>query len=136
MMRNIPGFDDVFRFPPLLSLRRPAGIPPQPLLHASDETARDYRVLAIGLAAVLARCPADLVQRHFPVSAAALGLLRRQFRTALREASLPAGMLNDLAHEIAQCADEETRAAARRCLDRAVTARRAHAGAMLLAPSH
>lgn len=126
----------MFRFPPLLSLRRPAAHAAAPMPHTSAETARDYRVLATGLAAVLARCPADLVQRHFPVSAEALGLLRRQFRTALREVALPAAMLNDLAHEIAQCADEETRAAARRCLQRAVTARRAHASAMLLARSH
>lgn len=126
----------MFRFPSLLSLRRPAAIRPAPLLRTSHETERDWRVLATGLAAVLARCPADLVQRHFPASAEALGLLRRQFRSALREVSLPAALLNDLAHEIAQCADAETRAAARRCFDRAVSARRAHAGALLLTAPH
>lgn len=126
----------MFRFPSLLSVRRPVAAAPATPERASDNARRDYGLLASGLAAVLARCPADLVQRHFQASSEALRLLRRQFRSVLREVSLPAALLNDLAHEIAQCADAETRAAARRCLQRAVAARRAHAGMTLLAPSH
>lgn len=115
---------------------RPPAVPALPAQRELDETLRDYGVLAAGLAAVLSRCPANLVKLHFQASAAALHLLRRQFRSALRKVQLPAAMLNDLAHEIAQCADAETRAAALRCLQRAVAARRAHPGAVQLAASH
>ncbi|NML48368.1 hypothetical protein HHL11_31770 [Ramlibacter sp. G-1-2-2] len=85
---------------------------------------RDYNLLASGLSHVLARHPQRLIQREFRAAAAALRLLRRQLRAPFGEPLLAAEMLNDLAHEIALHADADTRAAAARCLGRAVAARR------------
>lgn len=84
-------------------------------------------MLAKGLAALLAKCPGAVVDLHFRASAGALRSLRRQFRVVFIEVSLPADVLNDLAHEIALCADAGTRAAANRCFLRAVAAERAAA---------
>lgn len=97
------------------------------LLPPPGDARRDYRVLAKGLAALLARCPNAAVDLHFRASAGALRSLRRQFGVVFVEVSLPAGVLNDLAHEIALCADPATRAAANRCFLRAVAAERAAA---------
>jgi hypothetical protein len=114
----------VFRFVRLLSFFLPQSSPDPDLAVSSDEKFHDYRVLANGLAAVLARCPADLVRRDLQASAEALRLLRRQFKSAFAQPSLPAALLNDLAHEVAHRADANTRAAALRCLRRSVEARR------------
>lgn len=94
-----------------------------------SDARRDYNLLASGLAQVLARHPQRLIQREFRASAHALRLLRRQLRASFGEPVLPADLLNDLGHEIALHADADTRAAAARCLRRAVAARRqaAHA---------
>lgn len=91
---------------------------------STDEDARrDFSVLATGLHGVLSRHPQHVVRRDFPVSARALRSLRRQFGALFVEVSLPAEMLNDLGHEIALHADPDTRAAAARCLRRAVAGR-------------
>jgi len=90
-----------------------------------SDARRDYNLLASGLAQVLARHPQRFIQREFRASAEALRILRRQLRAPFGEPVLLAGMLNDLAHEIALHADAETRAAAARCLRREVAARRA-----------
>jgi hypothetical protein len=79
---------------------------------------RDYLLLAAGLKAVLARCKPRGIERDFPASAQALRALRSQLLWS-GQIALPAHLLNDLAHEIALHADAATRAAARRCLQRA-----------------
>jgi len=126
----------VFRLVPFLAsfLPRPPSDPD--LQVRREERLHDYRVLANGLAAVLARCPADLVKRELQASAEALRILRRQFKSALGEPSLPPAMLNDLAHEVALRADANTRAAALRCLHRSVAARRPHVATLQATTTH
>lgn len=116
----------MLRFVPLLAFFLPGSTRAAECPVPPDERFDDYRVLANGLAAVLARCPADLVRRELQVSAQALRMLRRQFKSAPAKPSLSAAMLNDLAHEVAHRADADTRAAALRCLHRSVAARRLH----------
>jgi len=122
----------VFRLANLLSYRLAAFLQGcredlPSLLPTPDAGRRDYRLLAKGLAALLAKCPRAVVDLHLRASAGALRSLRRQFRVVFIEVSLPADVLNDLAHEIALCADPGTRAAANRCFLRAVAAERAAA---------
>lgn len=89
---------------------------------ADDSPERhDYRLLAGGLRRVLSRCTPRGIERQFPASGQALELLRRQLHCG-GDATVPAHLLIELAHEIAQYADAATRAAARRCLQRATTA--------------
>jgi hypothetical protein len=91
-----------------------------PVFEEGDSSSRrDYRLLAGGLALLLSRCPARVIERDFSASANAFRSLRRQFRRASAAVALPPGLLNDLAHEIAQYADAATRGAALRCLQRA-----------------
>ncbi|TFZ07940.1 hypothetical protein [Ramlibacter humi] len=81
----------------------------------------DYRVLAGGLGRLLSRCTPRGIERQFPASGQALALLRRQLRWG-GDAAVPPHLLIELAHEIALHADTATRAAARRCLQRATAA--------------
>lgn len=76
----------------------------------------DYRLLASGLEDLLARCTHRTVVRDFGMAAKACKALQIQLLQRPAAVSLPAAVLNDLAHEIALCADAATRGAARRCL--------------------
>lgn len=91
---------------------------------ADDEDERDWCVLAGGLALLLSRCTPRGAQRHFPASLQAWRSLKRQLKNHA-PVRLPLGVLNELRHEIAAVADEATRAAARRCMERSMPARRA-----------
>lgn len=79
----------------------------------------DYDQLARGLVALLAGCTPAGIRREFPVTQLAARALQVQLRKGL-DTRLPAGILNDLSHEIAIYADAATRAAAQRCFRRAV----------------
>lgn len=87
----------------------------------------DYHVLAGGLASLLSRCTERSRMREFRATAKAYSALRIQLNLRASTITLPAGVLNDLAHEIAQYADLTTRAAARRCLLDALDRRRSNA---------
>lgn len=84
----------------------------------------DYLQLAHGLAALLAGCSPRGAEREFAASLKAYRALRIQIRRG-GEIRLPAQVLNDLSHEIACHADQETREAALRCLRQRQSLRRA-----------
>lgn len=94
-----------------------------------DERFHDYRVLANGLAAVLARCPADLVARELQASAQAL----RISAAAVQECTGKAVAVGSDAQRPRprsgpgrRRGHADTRATALRCLQRCVAARRLH----------
>lgn len=91
---------------------------------AASPLLRDHCLIAGGLALLLSRCPPQALQRQLPRSHTAYRVLRRQVR-AQHAQSLGAHLWNDVAHEIAELADGATRAAVRRCLQRAVAERAA-----------
>lgn len=79
----------------------------------------DYRQLLAGTEAVLARWTRRVHEREFPATVKACRAMRLRVTLGV-ELKLPPALLMDVAHEIAQYADVATRAAARRCLARAV----------------
>lgn len=90
-----------------------------PTLDAADDDEHvDYRLLAGGLALLLSRCSERLVERDFAASLQAYRSLKRQLKSSA-PVTLSAQLLLDVGHEIALCADNATRQAARRCLARA-----------------
>lgn len=92
---------------------------------AAHDGLNDFRVLAAGLEKLLTRYTKRTVARDFQAATKASKALRVQLTLRRPTVTLPAGLLNDLGHEIAQFADDATRAAARRCLQRVVEQRRA-----------
>jgi len=78
----------------------------------------DLLLLANGLQRLLANCEAQAAERHFPGVLKAHRALRVQLRLHLSP-SLPAQVLSDLCHEIAEVAEPAVRQAALRCLHRA-----------------
>lgn len=92
---------------------------------AAQDGLNDFRLLAAGLEQLLTGNTRRTLARHFQASTTASRALNVQLTLRSRTVTLPAGLLNDLGHEIAQFADEATRAAARRCLQRVVEQRRA-----------
>jgi hypothetical protein len=82
-----------------------------------DAATADYRVLATGLGELLGRCTPKGAERHFPAALMGFKGLRQQWKHGCRP-ELPAQVLSDLCHEIAQYADHATREAAGRCLRR------------------
>lgn len=92
---------------------------------AAQDGLNDFRVLAAGLERLLTRYTKRTVARDFQASTKASKALGVQLTLRSPTVTLPAGLLNDVGHEIAQFADETTRAAARRCLQRMVEQRRA-----------
>lgn len=93
-----------------------------PTLDAGDDEVHlDYRLLAGGLALLLSRCSERGVRRDFAASLQAYRSLKRQLKSSA-PVTLPAPLLMDLSHEIAQLADSTTRRAASRCLARNVQA--------------
>ena len=87
---------------------------------ADDDVHLDYRLLAGGLALLLSRCNERNVERDFAASLEAYGSLKNQLKSG-GKVTLSAQLLMDVSHEIAQCADNATRMAARRCLARSAT---------------
>ncbi|MGV3569237.1 MAG: hypothetical protein ACO1PB_01465 [Ramlibacter sp.] len=82
-----------------------------------DAATADYRVLFEGLAELLGRCSPRGAERHFPAALKGFKGLRQQWKHRCRP-ELPAQVLSDLCHEIAEHADHATREAAVRCLRR------------------
>lgn len=82
----------------------------------TDPEHRDYLLLALGLARLLARCTPTDAERHFKTSLRAYRALRIQVHQGV--ARLPAEILSDLSHEIATYTDRATLGAALRCLQR------------------
>lgn len=96
----------------------------------------DYRLLADNLSSLLSRCTKRALQREFKVTSKAYKALRVQLALRANTVALPAGMLNDLAHEIAQYADAATHAAALRCLRKATGRRRSSVAAGAVSALH
>lgn len=90
-----------------------------PTLDDDDDIHLDYRLLAGGLALLLSRCSENRVERDFAASLEAYRSLKSQLKSSA-PVTLSAQLLMDLSHEIAQCADNTTRMAARRCLARSM----------------
>jgi hypothetical protein len=86
----------------------------------------DLLLLARGLQRLMAQCRGAVADRHFPAALKAHRALRVQqgLGVALR---LPAELLSDLCHEIAEYVEAPVREAAVRCL-RSHASRRAAAG--------
>jgi len=87
----------------------------------------DYAILADGLQRLLAGCAEDMAERHLPAALQADRALRVQ-RRLLLSPGLPAQLLSDLCHEIAEVVRPPVRQAALRCLHEA--AQRAAANAV------
>jgi hypothetical protein len=100
-----------------------------------DEVQRDYRLLAGGLALLLSRCSEHRVERDFEASLQAYRSLKSQLKSSA-PVTLSAQLLMDLSHEIAQCADNTTRMAARRCLARSMPATAGAPRELRPLPSH
>lgn len=88
-----------------------------PVSAVEDEAWTDYCLLAHGLADLLARCSPRGAKRHFPSALLGFRGLKQQMKQGGRIA-LPAQLLSDLCHEIAQYTDHATLEAAVRCLRR------------------
>lgn len=88
---------------------------------AADDIQLDYRLLAGGLALMLSRCSENSIARDFEASVQAHASLKSHLKSNA-PVRLSAQLLMDLSHEIAQCADNATRMAARRCLARSMAA--------------
>lgn len=86
-----------------------------------DEVQLDYRLLAGGLALLLSRCSENRIERDFEASLQAYNSLKGQLKSRA-SVTLSAQLLMDMSHEIAQCGDNATRMAARRCLARSMAA--------------
>lgn len=82
-----------------------------------DQQLRDYALVAGGLALLLSRCSPRAARQHFKAASDAYRSLSRQARCA-KPVALPAQLLSDVSHEVAQYADAATRDALRRCLQR------------------
>jgi hypothetical protein len=87
----------------------------------------DLLVIADGLQRLLANCAEEVAQRHLPAVLQAHRALRVQLRLRLSP-SLPAQLLSDLCHEVAEFAEAAPALqAALRCLHRAALRRAAAA---------
>ena len=89
-----------------------------PVASEDDAERRDHGLLAGGLALLLSRCSRKVAERDYPAALAAYRLLKRQLQRG-DATRVPAQLLSELSHEIAQVADQATRQAALRCLRRA-----------------
>lgn len=89
-----------------------------PFRAGQPQEARDWGLLAGGLALLLSRCSERGARRDFPASLEAYRCLKRQMQTAVPQVRLPLQILSELRHEIAGVADAATCAAARRCMER------------------
>lgn len=107
-----------------------------PTLDGTDDDVHlDYRLLAGGLALLLSRCSERLVDRDFEASLQAYRSLKRQLKSGA-PVTLSAQLLMDVSHEIALCADNATRQAARRCLARSTQVSAPAPGLLLPLPNH
>lgn len=82
-----------------------------------DAARNDYVLLARALAQVLERCTPRGAERHFAASLKAWRALKVQLCRP-GDPSLPAEVINELCHEIAEYVDRSVREAALRCLHR------------------
>ena len=86
-----------------------------------DPAQADYAVVADALQRLLARWPPDVTKRHFPAATKAHQALRVQLRHAA-PVRLPAHLLSDVSHEIAEHVDAAVRQATVRCMRRCAAA--------------
>lgn len=101
------------RTPPWRGDRAP--VPP-----ASGDTGdrEDFALLYAAIDAVMRRCPPRIASRQFPAAAKAHAALRVQFaRPGMPK--LPAQVICDLSHEIAQYVEFPVRQAVLRCMRKA-----------------
>jgi hypothetical protein len=94
----------------------------------ADSERTDYAILTDGLQHLLEGCAEDVAERHFPAVLQAHRALRVQRRLLLAP-SLPAQLLSDLCHEIAEVVEVPVRRAALRCLHHAAQRAAANAAA-------
>ena len=103
----------------LFHRRRPPRLPLHPTFpHATHDPAQaDLALLARALQQLLAKWPPQVTRRHFPAVTKAHQAIRIQscLPGAVR---LPAYLLSDLCHEIAEHVDAPVRQAAVRCMRR------------------
>ncbi len=89
---------------------------------ADPAQAADFALLSSALDGLLAKWPARVTLREFPVATKARRALQIQSRTGA-PAQLPAQLLSDLCHEIAEHVEPAARSAAVRCLRRCAACR-------------
>jgi hypothetical protein len=87
-----------------------------------DDSLHDYGLLARNLSNLLARCSETGRRRQFPQAQAVHRRIQLALGTGL-SVHVPAMLLSDALHEIAQFVDADTRAAARRCMLRQLPVR-------------
>lgn len=107
-------------------LTRPLAYPEPGSAATSDPQQADMFILANGLERLLGQCAPGTAERHFPTVLKAQRALRVQRRLQLA-LHLPAQMLSDLCHEIAQVVAAPVRHAAVRALRRHAALRAAAA---------
>lgn len=86
-----------------------------------DPAEADFVLVADALQGLLSKWPSHVTKRHFPAASKAHQALRVQLRLA-GPVRLPAWLLSDLSHEIAEHVDFPARQAAVRCIRRCAQA--------------
>lgn len=86
-----------------------------------DPAEADFALVADALQRLLTKWPSHVSKRHFPAASKAHQALRIQLRRA-GPVRLPASLLSDLSHEIAEHVDFSVRQAAVRCMRRCAKA--------------